>query len=189
MLWISFCSGLHAVRFWVRHAPDCKACGPFRLFAITSCNWECDDHVTKLKSTAGVPEPYDVRAKENEEAALLAISKLRFQELSSGYPEQLESMITSLLNQYGLTRSGDDLQGAAAHSAQQASESELMQIALKVSLVADNAALICFCIRMHATTSIAHRRSRFHIQLLQQCWTYLKSWRVYMVLGANSGAY
>ena len=78
-----------------------------------------------------------MRAKSNEEAGLLSISKLRFQELTSAYPEQLESMITSLLDQYGLTRTGDDKQAKGAHAsaaAQQENETELMRVELKVCI-------------------------------------------------------
>ena len=83
------------------------------------------------KCTAGVPEPYEVCAKSNEEAGLLSISKLRFQELTAAYPEQLESMTTSLLSQHGLKRSGDDTLAVAARGAQEESETELMRVALK----------------------------------------------------------
>ena len=107
-------------------------CAWFACVMHASC-WPRPQHAV----AAGVPEPYDVRAKSNEEAGLLSISKLRFQELTSAYPEQLESMITSLLDQYGLTRTGDDKQANGAHAsaaAQQENETEVMRVELKVCI-------------------------------------------------------
>jgi hypothetical protein len=63
---------------------------------------------------SGVPEPYNVRARENEDTAVLAISKASFNGVITAYPEQNDIIMTNMLLQYGLTRDGDDTGGGAA---------------------------------------------------------------------------
>ena len=67
-----------------------------------------------LEKPAGVSEPYNVRARENEDTAVLAIGKNAFNEVISAYPEQNDIIMTNMLLQYGLTRDGDDTGGGAA---------------------------------------------------------------------------
>ena len=101
-------------------------------------------------SRAGVPEPYDVRNKEKEEAVLLSISNSAFEELVAAHPEQLEIITSSLLDQYGLTRAGDDKQAGSASKKQQESETELTRIELKVSLALLCCTLLC-CVFLQRT--------------------------------------
>lgn len=63
---------------------------------------------------AGVSEPYSVRARENEDTAVLAISKTAFNGIIASYPEQNDIIMTNMLSQYGLTRDGEDTGGGAA---------------------------------------------------------------------------
>jgi len=58
---------------------------------------------------AGVPEPYSVEARENEDTAVLVITKADFDDVISNYPEQSDIILTNSLLQYGLTRDGDDI--------------------------------------------------------------------------------
>lgn len=62
----------------------------------------------------GVSEPYNVRARENEDTAVLAISKNAFNGVIAAYPEQNDIIMTNMLSQYGLTRDGEDTGGGAA---------------------------------------------------------------------------
>lgn len=57
---------------------------------------------------AGVPEPHNVRARENDDSALLSITKAAYDKLIANYPEQSDVIITSMLYQYGLTRDGGE---------------------------------------------------------------------------------
>jgi hypothetical protein len=61
---------------------------------------------------AGVPEPYSVTVCENSHAAVLVISKARFDSVIAHYPEQIEIILTNLLYQYSLTRDGNDTGGS-----------------------------------------------------------------------------
>ena len=60
-----------------------------------------------------MPEPHNVRARENEDSALLSITKTAYDRLIANYPEQSDVIITSLLYQYGLTRDGEESDKAA----------------------------------------------------------------------------
>jgi hypothetical protein len=61
-----------------------------------------------------VPEPYNIRARENVDSAVLAISKTAFSGIIAAYPEQNDIIMTNMLLQYGLTRDGDDTGGGGA---------------------------------------------------------------------------
>jgi hypothetical protein len=58
-----------------------------------------------------VPEPYSVKARENEDSAVLSISKAAVNEVMLSFPEQNDIIMTNLLCQYGLTRDGEDTTG------------------------------------------------------------------------------
>lgn len=81
---------------------------------------------------AGIPEPYHVHARENQESALLAIRKATFNELVLTYPDQLDILVTSLLQLYGLTRDGED--AGTSHSATNDDGAIKMRDAIKVTL-------------------------------------------------------
>eukprot|EP00892_Ulva_mutabilis_P004253 jgi/Ulvmu1/219/UM001_0223.1 len=57
----------------------------------------------------GVPEPYSVKARANEDSAVLVITKADFDDVISHYPEQSDIILTNTLMQHGLTRDGDDI--------------------------------------------------------------------------------
>jgi hypothetical protein len=63
---------------------------------------------------SGVPEPYNINARESEDTAVLSISKDAFNGVIAAYPEQNDIIMTNMLLQYGLSRDGDDLGGGAA---------------------------------------------------------------------------
>lgn len=67
--------------------------------------------------SAGVPEPYDVRARANENSAILVATKAGYDEAISHYPEQSDVVLTNMLSQFGLTRTGNDT-GATASDQQ-----------------------------------------------------------------------
>lgn len=58
---------------------------------------------------AGVPEPYNIHARENEESAILVLTKADFEDVISHYPEQNDVVLSNVLMQYGLTRTGADI--------------------------------------------------------------------------------
>lgn len=58
---------------------------------------------------AGVPEPYNVIARENVDSALLVLSKARYDGVILHYPEQSDIILTNLLYQHGLSRDGHDV--------------------------------------------------------------------------------
>lgn len=64
---------------------------------------------TPVQLFAGVPEPYSIKARANEESAVLVITKADFDDVISHYPEQSDIILTNILVQYGLTRDGEDL--------------------------------------------------------------------------------
>lgn len=69
-----------------------------------------------------MPEPYYIRARENEDTAVLSISKSDFNGVIAAYPEQNDIIMTNMLSQYGLTRDGEDTgTGAAAQGDDEAS--------------------------------------------------------------------
>lgn len=58
-----------------------------------------------------MPEPYSVKARENEDSAVLSISKAAVSEVMLSFPEQNDIIMTNLLCQYSLTRDGEDTGG------------------------------------------------------------------------------
>jgi hypothetical protein len=62
---------------------------------------------------AGVPEPYNIHARENEDTAVLSITKDAFNGVIAAYPEQNDIIMTNMLLQYGLSRDGEDIGGGA----------------------------------------------------------------------------
>lgn len=72
-----------------------------------------------------------MHARDNEDSALLAIGKAVFNELVMTYPDQLDILITNVLQLYGLTRDGED--AGTSHSAQNDEGAVLMRDAIKVT--------------------------------------------------------
>jgi hypothetical protein len=72
--------------------------------------------VGEVSFLMGIPEPYDVQARPNEESALLSISKASVNELMLSFPDQHDIILTNLLLQYGLTRDGEEAAGATQAS-------------------------------------------------------------------------
>lgn len=58
---------------------------------------------------AGVPEPHEVKARDNEDSAVLVATKASYNEIISHYPEHSDIIHTNMLMQFGLDRNGDDL--------------------------------------------------------------------------------
>jgi hypothetical protein len=80
-----------------------------------------------------VPEPYNVRARENDNSALLSVTKAAYDKLVANYPEQSDVIVTSLLYQYALTRDGEESEGQGSRKPGGDDESYMMlRSAIKV---------------------------------------------------------
>lgn len=74
-----------------------------------------------------------MRARDDDDSALLSVTKAAYDSLIANYPEQSDLIVTSLLYQYGLTRDGEETESQASRKPGGDDESYIMlRSAIKV---------------------------------------------------------
>lgn len=107
----------------------------------------------------GIPELYHVHARDNEESALLTIRKATFNDLVYTYPDQLDILVTSLLQLYGLTRDGED--AGTSHGENTDEGAVIMRDAIKVT----PAMPLSLFLQCSAASAVAVRHVVFGLKL------------------------
>ncbi|KAG8459689.1 hypothetical protein KFE25_003141 [Diacronema lutheri] len=100
--------------------------------------------VGELAFFAGIPQPYTVQASARSEVTLVVLPALGYDEIVASYPEQLETIMVTVLRKFGLNVNGSDYgaQGGALGEGPRDKEEEEefneLREAVRVVIIARN---------------------------------------------------